>query len=136
VVLGLVIGLFCAVPYLGVVGVPVAIALLGFKELGQPAGEAMAWWGILLWPTVVYAIVQTVDGYVLTPLIAGKATNLDPVTILVAVLAGGSIMGVYGMLLGIPVAACVKIAFTDVMLPRIRAWSAGEASDPLPLKRR
>ncbi len=136
VVLGLVIGLFCAVPYLGVVGVPLAIALLGFKELGQPAGEAMSWWAILLWPTVVYAIVQTVDGYLLTPLIAGKATNLDPVTILVAVLAGGSIMGVYGMLLGIPVAACVKIVFTDVMLPKIRAWSAGEASDPLPLRRR
>jgi predicted PurR-regulated permease PerM len=136
VVLGLVIGLFCAVPYLGVVGVPLAIALLAFRELGQPAGEAMPWWGILLWPTVVYAIVQTVDGYVLTPLIAGKATNLDPVTILVAVLAGGSIMGVYGMLLGIPVAACVKIVFTDVMLPRIRAWSAGETSDPLPLRRR
>ncbi len=135
-VLGFVIGLFCAVPYLGVVGVPVAIALLAFKELGRPVDVSMSWWAILLWPTVVYGVVQTIDGYLLTPLIAGKATNLDPVTILVAVLAGGSIMGVYGMLLGIPVAACVKIVFTDVLLPKIRAWSAGEASDPLPLRRR
>ena len=95
----------------------------------------MAWWGIILWPTLVFAIVQFIEGYALTPMIAGKATNLDPVTILVAVLAGGSIMGVYGMLLAIPAAACIKIFITDVLLPRIRAWMSGEARDPLPFGR-
>ena len=54
-------------------------------------------------------------------------------TILVVVLAGGSIMGIYGMLLAIPVAACVKILCTDLLLPKIRAWTSGEASDPLPM---
>ena len=69
----------------------------------------------------------------LTPVIAGKATNLDPVTILVAVLAGGSVMGVYGMLLAIPAAACGKILATEVLLPKVRAWTKGEARDPLPI---
>ncbi len=128
---GMVVGLFCAVPYLGVTGVPLAIALLAFQELRSP--EPMAWWGVLLWPTLVFAGVQVVEGYALTPLIAGRATNLDPVTILVAVLAGGSIMGVYGMLLAIPVAACLKIALTDIVLPRVRAWVEGRAEDPLPM---
>jgi predicted PurR-regulated permease PerM len=135
IVLGLVVGLFCAVPYLGGVGIPVAVALLAFKELGEPAGEAMAWWGVILWPTAVFAVVQVIEGYVLTPVIAGKVTNLDPVTILVAVLAGGSILGVYGMLLAIPVAACLKIFLTDVLLPKVRAWTKGEAADPLPIDR-
>ncbi len=135
VVLGIVVGLFCAVPYLGVVGVPVAIGLLGFRELGGSGDEAMSWWGIVLWPSLVYGVVQIFEGYVLVPVIAGKATNLDPVTILVVVLAGGSIMGVYGMLLAIPVAACIKIVCTDVLLPKIRAWTKGEAADPLPLER-
>ncbi len=134
IVLGLVIGLFCAVPYLGAVGVPVAVGLLAFKELGAIDG-GMSWWAIILWPTIVYAVVQTIEGYVLIPMIAGKATNLDPVTILVVVLAGGSIMGIYGMLLAIPVAACVKILCTDLLLPKVRAWTSGEASDPFPIGR-
>ena len=68
----------------------------------------------------------------LTPLIAGKATNLDPVTIFVAVLAGGSVLGAYGMLLAIPIAACVKILIQESVLPNVRKWARGEADDPLP----
>jgi predicted PurR-regulated permease PerM len=129
--LGLITGIFCAVPYLGIIGLPVAIGLLFLDQAGG-RGE-MAWWAILLWPSVVFTVVQTVESYWLTPKIAGKVTNLDPVTVLVVVLAGGSIMGVYGMLLAIPVAACGKILLTDVFMPRIRAWIAGRASDPLPI---
>ncbi|MHC4968251.1 MAG: AI-2E family transporter [Planctomycetota bacterium] len=136
IVLGLIVGLFCAVPYLGGVGIPLAVVFLAFQELGEPnEAERMAWWGIILWPTLVFGFVQVFEGYVLTPMIAGKATNLDPVTILVLVLAGGSIMGIYGMLLAIPVAACLKILCTDVLLPKVRAWTSGEAQDPLPFDR-
>ncbi|UCD74137.1 MAG: AI-2E family transporter [Phycisphaerales bacterium] len=131
--LGLVVGIFCAVPYLGVIGMPLAIGLLFYGQLGEPVDQRMAWWGVLLWPSVVFGIVQTIEGYVLVPIIAGKATGLDPVTILVVVLAGGSVMGVYGMLLAIPVAACGKILFLEVLLPRIRMWAKGESADPLPL---
>lgn len=134
IVLGLVVGAFCLVPYLGGVGVPLAIGLLTFSQLQLAPAERMPWWGVILWPTLVFVIVQIVENYILTPVIAGKATNLDPVTILVAVLAGGSIGGVYGMILAIPVAACLKIAFTDLLLPKIRAWTRGEAADPLPLQ--
>lgn len=136
IALGFVVGVFCAVPYLGMVGVPLAVGLLFFNQLGLPAEEPtiwLGWWGVILWPTLVFGIVQVIDGYVLTPMIAGKATNLDPVTILVAVLAGGSIMGVYGMLLAIPVAACLKILCTDLLLPNVRAWTRGEVADPLPI---
>ncbi len=132
IVLGFVVGIFCAVPYLGAVGVPVAVLLLAFREFGGVDGHAMSWWGIILWPSLVFCVVQVIEGYGLVPLIAGKATNLDPVTIVVAVLAGGSIMGIYGMLLGIPVAACLKVIVTDVLLPKVRAWASGESPDPLP----
>ena len=137
ITLGLVVGIFCAVPYLGVVGVPLAVGLLFFGQLGA-GGEPtvwLGWWGVVLWPTAVFVVVQVIESYGLTPTIAGKATNLDPVTIVVAVLAGGSIMGVYGMLLAIPAAACIKIVCTDVLLPRIRAWTKGESADPLPIDR-
>ena len=133
IVLGLVIGAFCIVPYLGGIGIPAAVGLLAIHNFQLPEAERMAWWGVLVWPSVVFGIVQMVENWVLTPVIAGKATNLDPVTILVAVLAGGSIGGVYGMLLAIPVAACLKIVWTDMILPKIRAWTRGESPDPLPI---
>lgn len=134
VVLGLLTGIFCAVPFLGVVGVPVAIILLFVEKLSPGGSLNMAWWAIILWPTVVFSAVQFIEGYVLTPLIAGKATNLDPVTMVVAVIAGGSVMGAYGMLLAIPVAACLKILVMEVLMPKVRAWTEGRAEDPLPIE--
>ncbi|MCH8825208.1 MAG: AI-2E family transporter [Planctomycetes bacterium] len=136
IALGLLVGVFCAVPYLGVIGIPLAVGLLVFDKLGvapEDLGIWLGWWGVFLWPTLVFVIVQLIEGYVLTPMIAGKATNLDPVTIIVAVLAGGSVLGIYGMLLAIPLAACAKILFTEVLLPKIKAWTRGEAADPLPI---
>jgi predicted PurR-regulated permease PerM len=92
----------------------------------------MAWLWIVLAPCLVFGLVQFLEGYVLLPLIAGKATDLDPVSIFVAVLAGAALAGVYGMLLSIPVAACLKIYLREVVMPRLRAWSSGRANDPLP----
>ena len=132
ILLGIGVGVLCAVPFLGLVGIPLSIGLMFLDQLGVPEAERMAWWGILVWPTLVFAIVQVLDGWVLTPLIAGKATNLDPVTIFVAVLAGGSVLGAYGMLLAIPVAACIKILIQESLLPKVHAWARGEADDPLP----
>ncbi len=131
--LGILTGVFSIVPYLGGVGLPLAIGLLWLGQSDLTADQQMAWWGILLWPTVVFGIVQVIETYGLTPLIAGKATNLGPVSILVAVLAGGAVGGVYGMLLAIPAAACVKILITDLLMPRVKKFGRGEASDMLPI---
>ncbi len=133
--LGLITGAFSIVPYLGGIGVPFAVILLAADQYGLDESTRMALWEILLWPTLVFVVVQTIEGYILTPIIAGKATNLDPVTIVVAILAGGSIAGVYGMLLAIPIAACGKIAARRLLLPRIKEWARGNASDPLPIDR-
>ena len=135
ITLGVVVGVFSLVPYLSVVGLPIAIALLAVDQLALPETERMTWLWILLGPALVYGIVQFLEGYVLIPLIAGKATDLDPVSIFVAVLAGAAIAGVYGMLLSIPAAACLKIYLREVVMPRLRAWSSGQAVDPLPFDR-
>ena len=132
ILLGIGVGIFCAVPFLGLIGIPLSVGLLFLDQLGVPEAQQMAWWGIIVWPILVFAIVQALDAWVLTPLIAGRATNLDPVTIFVAVLAGGSVLGAYGMLLAIPVAACIKILIQERLLPKIHAWTRGEADDPLP----
>ncbi len=135
ITLGVVVGVFSLVPYLSVIGLPIAIALLAVDQLALPEAERLTWLWILLGPALVYGIVQFLEGYVLIPLIAGKATDLDPVSIFVAVLAGAAMAGVYGMLLSIPVAACLKIWLREVAMPRLREWSSGRADDPLPFDR-
>lgn len=132
-VLGILTGILSMVPYLGGIGLPLAIGLLWMSQADGQGGEQMAWWAIILWPSVVFTVVQLVEGYVLTPVISGKATNLGPVSVLVVVLAGGVVAGVYGMLLAIPVAACGKIIIMDVVVPRIKAYGRGQASDVLPI---
>ena len=124
ILLGILVGFVSIVPYLGLVGIPAAIILLFVGQLEVADADRMAWWGILLWPTVVYTVVGTVDGWVLTPWIGGKTTNLDPVTIFVAILAGGSVLGVYGMLISIPVAACIKILLAEVVVPKLQELGA------------
>lgn len=132
--LGIIVGVFTLVPYLGGIGLPLSVGLLFADQFSGHEASRMAWWGIILWPSLVFVICQFLDDYVLTPLIAGKATNLDPVTIVVAILAGGALAGLYGMLIAIPVAACIKILLREVLMPRIRDWIAGRVDDPLPIE--
>mgnify|MGYP001807372591 CR=1 FL=1 len=134
ILLGLAIGLIWVVPYLGIIGLPISIALLFVDQVGLDEAQRMVWWQIVLWPSVVWCIVATLEAWILTPWLGSRATKLDPVTIFVAVLAGGSVLGIYGMLLAIPVAACLKIIIIDVFLPRVRAWARGDLTDPLPLE--
>ena len=132
--LGILIGAFSLIPYLGGVGLPLSIGLMAADQFSLPAADQMEWWGVILWPGLVYMICQFSDDYALTPLIAGKATNLDPVSIVVAILAGGTLAGLYGMLIAIPVAACIKILIQEIFMPRIRDWIAGRVDDPLPIE--
>ncbi len=124
ILLGVLIGAFSIVPFLGLVGLPLAVGLLAMAQLDLDIAVRMSWWGIVLWPTLVFAIVQGLDGWVLTPLIAGRATNLDPVTIFVSVLAGGAVLGAYGMLIAIPIAACIKILLSDLVIPKLRSLAS------------
>lgn len=130
--LGIVVGVLSAVPYLSLVGIPVSIVLM----LLEPSGVAWqnAWWWVLGAPVATYFLVQATDDYIWTPKIQGKATDMDTPTILFAVLAGGALAGIYGVLVAIPVAACLKILVREVLWPKVTAWIEGRAKDPLPIK--
>ena len=144
-ILGICIGIFTIVPYLSGIGLPIAWLLLVMHVAGVSDGDSfyldatgktveIIWWRVLLFPGLIFVLAQTLDDYVLTPTIQGKATNLSPSVVMVAVIAGGSLAGLYGMLLAIPFAACLRIVIVEVLWPQITAWLRGERSDPLPLK--
>lgn len=130
-VLGPVVGALFIVPYVHALMVPVVIVAMAI----DPSGVAWqsTWWWILLGPVVVYMSCQLLDDYVLTPTIQGNATGMDTPTIVFASFAGGALMGVYGLLIAIPLAACIKILLRELFWPRFKAWAEGRAKDFLPL---
>jgi len=134
--LGMLAGVLSIAPYLGIVVLVPTIGLLAAQQL-QIAEESqrLAWYWIFGGPPLVFVIVQSIEGYILTPIFSGKATNLGPVSIFVAVLAGASVAGLYGMLLAIPTAACAKILIRETVMPSLKRWTDGKSSDFLPLDR-
>ena len=124
------VALLALIPYAALLVVPVVMVFLWLENQTGMRGS-VAW--VILAPIVLYQIGQALDDYVLTPLIQGKSTNLDTPTILFASIAGGILLGFFGLLVAIPLAACTKILFDEVFWPRVQAWLRGHAKDPIPL---
>ncbi len=119
--LGVLSGVLNLVPFAAVFGFLAALIL---AVVDHVAGGGFTVW-VLIWPTVVYMAAQLLDGWVVEPIVQGKATDLDPVSVLLAVMVGGALAGLLGMLIAIPAAACLKILARDMLLPRLRALAAG-----------
>ena len=131
-VLGPLVALLSIVPYLALVGVPVSIALLWLENHTGVRGQL--WWVVGM-PLGFYFLAQALDDYLWTPMIQGKETGMSTPAILAASLAGGALFGVFGLLIAIPIAACLKIAMEELFWPRFRAWAEGRSKDFLPLER-
>ena len=107
ILIGVVSGVLDLVPLVGpTVMIPVVFAL------GLPHSTLTA----VIAAVVFFAIAQ-LDANVLTPLIMGRAVQLSPVVILVAVPLGATLYGVVGALIAVPVAAALKVMLADVVLP-------------------
>lgn len=132
-IVGPLVGVLTLAPYISAIGMPVAMLLMWLEpSLGSWQSE---WWWVIGAPIGVQILSQVLDDYILTPLIQGKGTNLDVPTILFVSIAGAAIAGLYGVLLAIPVAACLKILIREVVWPPFRDWAQGKTSDPLPFGR-
>lgn len=134
-ILGPIVGVLALLPYVSFLGVPTAIVLLAL-EPGAGAGTEWTntWMFVVAAPAVVFGVAQVMDDYVLTPRIQGQSTDMNTPAILFASLAGGVLAGVYGLLLAIPVAACLKILLKEVFWPKFKAWAEGRARDFLPIE--
>ena len=102
-VIGLTLGFLNIVPYLGnIIGLGTALPLAFF----QPDGGMTR----VLLVLVVFACVQMIEGYVLTPKIMGDRTGLHPMVIILAVFFWGSALnGIMGMVLAIPLTAFLVV---------------------------
>jgi predicted PurR-regulated permease PerM len=119
-VLGITAGILNFIPYVAVLA---WLAVIFSKGLEMGFSNGFDLWSVIIWPSLAYGIVQLIDGWLLTPWIQGRSLNLSTVAIIIVILIGGTLGGIYGLLLCIPIAACAKILFTELALPRLRLWA-------------
>ncbi|MCU0788988.1 MAG: AI-2E family transporter [Verrucomicrobia bacterium] len=98
---------FCAVfltiiPYIGAFIICTSAVLLAFVQFGDVTH------GLL--PLAVFAVVQVIEGFVLQPKILGDKVGLHPLAIIIAVIAGTTLLGgLLGGILAIPVTAALRV---------------------------
>lgn len=96
--LGLFLGLLNMVPYLQIIGfVPtLLLAILKAADTGQN------FWIITLSALAVFAIVQIIQDGFIVPKVMGKITGLNPAVILLSLSVWGSLMGIVGLIIALP----------------------------------
>lgn len=97
--LGLITGLLAALPN---IGAPISGAIM--IMVGFSGGIDMG-----IFTIIVYALVQTIDGYVIVPIIARKTVDLPPALVLAAQLIMGVLFGILGLALADPLVAMIKV---------------------------
>ncbi len=101
ILIGLMAGLLSVIPMVGsAVGLIVAVAVAWFQ-----AGE-LSFVAII---AGIFIVGQLIEGNYLTPKLVGDSVGLHPLWVFFALLAGGSILGILGMFLAVPVAAVIGV---------------------------
>ncbi|MCU0728930.1 MAG: AI-2E family transporter [Sphingopyxis sp.] len=98
--LGIITGLLVFIPNIGAIISGVLMVLVGFST-GVEGG---------LYALGVYFAVQTIDGYIIVPMVARRTVDLAPALVLGAQLLFGALFGLLGLALADPIVALIKVA--------------------------
>ncbi len=107
---GLMYAVLSLVPYLGVVSMFTTVELFVLADTGQ--------FGTVFWLSAcLFALIQVLEAAVFQPLILGKETGLHPMILILALLSFAQLLGLFGMLLAVPLACTAKILLEDYVRP-------------------
>lgn len=109
-VIGGIAGFFNLVPLIG----PYIGGALGFLVGIVSGGLSLG-----LKAALVELIVQQLDNHFISPNVMRRTVNLHPVTVILALLAGGALAGFWGVLLGVPAVAVIKVLLSHVWSTRV-----------------
>ena len=100
ILLSVLVGISVVIPYIGAVMVTIPVLIIGFLEWG--------WTAQFAYLVAVYSLIITLDANLLVPFLFSEAVDLHPVTIIIAVLIFGGLLGFWGVFFAIPLASVVK----------------------------
>lgn len=101
VIIGVIAGVSNVIPYLGPV-----IGALAALILGLPSGLSVAFLGFIL-----LMLFQQIEGNLIQPKILGDFVGISPLIVIVALLIGGGLFGVVGIILSSPIAGLISIYY-------------------------
>jgi predicted PurR-regulated permease PerM len=107
---GLLVGLFNVIPYMGPT---IGLIISAIMTLVEPGANPP-----LLAVLAVIGCVQLIDNMLVYPLAIGKSVHMHPVNVIGALLVGGFFLGFFGMLLAVPLATTIIVIYKTF----IRAW--------------
>jgi predicted PurR-regulated permease PerM len=108
--IGAIAGFFNLIPLIG----PYIGGALGFL-VGVVSQDV----SLGLKAALVELIVQQIDNHIISPNIMKRTVNLHPVTVMLSILAGGTLAGFWGVLLGVPAVAVGKLLLGHVWITRV-----------------
>jgi len=104
-ILAIIGGLLEIIPYIGPILAAIPAILIAFT--------ISPWMAVFV--ILAYIVIQQIENYLLTPLIMKKAVGLNPVVIILALLIGGTLAGILGMLVAVPVATALGVFLKDIV---------------------
>lgn len=106
--LGIFAGVTNLIPYIGPIIGMVPGILIAFVDLG--AGGQF-WWIVILYILIAQVLI---DNFILIPILISRVSNLHPLLVFFAIIVGGKLYGVIGMIIGVPIVSVVKIAILEI----------------------
>jgi predicted PurR-regulated permease PerM len=120
--IGLLAGFFNIIPLVGPFVGGGAAVLVGGIEGGTPLAIKAA---------LAMVVVQQIDNHFISPKVMGWAVRLHPVAVMIALILGASLGGIWGMLLGVPMMGVAKILFVHYYETRVLGnWEYAEEAEP------
>ncbi|AMV71335.1 hypothetical protein JCM30471_31720 [Desulfuromonas carbonis] len=106
--LGVFAGVTNLVPYIGPLIGMVPGLLIALVDLGM---GGQFWWIVIVYFLIAQIIV---DNFLLIPILISRVSNLHPIWVIIAIVMGGKLYGVLGMIIGVPVASILKIVIIEI----------------------
>jgi putative permease len=106
--LGAIAGITNLVPYIG----PIIGMLPGLVIALVDLGLGPQFW----WIFCVYLVIAQIilDNFILIPILISRVSNLHPLWVILAIVMGGKLYGVIGMIIGVPIASIIKISLIEI----------------------
>jgi predicted PurR-regulated permease PerM len=106
IAIGIAAGMTNVIPYFGMI---LAIVLTTLVVLLNFPG----WVGVLF-VVGVFLVNHILEAYVVAPRVLGSSVDLNPIAVIILLLAGGELAGIWGILLIIPIAGAIKVIIPDL----------------------
>jgi predicted PurR-regulated permease PerM len=103
---GLLAGIFNSIPYYGPLLVSTALSIVAFMQFGTIGMAAVV--------AAVSLLITTLEGWLLTPTLMGRASSMNQVAVFTGLLFWSWVWGIWGMLLAVPLMMVIKVVCDHV----------------------